>query len=285
MVELRKPVPADVDVLRPLMLGETIVDESYEQLMELLCGDAQKLCEDDETYVICENGTPVGMAELDAGANAFLYVNIAPSLRGRGLGAAATECGERMLREGGAERITTTFNRDSAPGQAFAARMDYARQYESVRMSYTGPRFDVPELPVRQYRDEDYPEAHDMYARAFHLMRVGVGDFPDSRVEPPDEGQRAFWARTTDTRMVYELEGEIVGYTHVVDEVIGSISVRPERQGQGIGRGFLRHICNRILEKYDEVKLFCVKGNPARRLYDSEGFRALYTGVYAVKKV
>jgi mycothiol synthase len=153
-------------------------------------------------------------------------------------------------------------------------------------MKYTGNRFDITEQLIRNYCDKDYDSAHEMYAKAFHEMRVSVGDFPDSIIERPSENMRKYWAKTADERFVYIHDDVIVGYAHIDGDEIGSVSVRSQYQGQGIGQNFVKYICNKILDNgNDEVSLYCVLGNKARRLYDRLGFQEVYTAEYATKSV
>lgn len=124
-----------------------------------------------------------------------------------------------------------------------------------------------------------------MYAEAFHEMRISVGDFPDSVVEQPNENMRKHWAETANERFVYIKDDIIIGYAHIKDNCIGSISVKKEYQGQGIGRSFMKFICNKILDNgYKEINLYCVIGNvKAKRLYDSLNFKEVYTVEFAAK--
>lgn len=117
-------------------------------------------------------------------------------------------------------------------------------------------------------------------------MRVSVGDFPDSVIEQPSENMRKYWAKTANERLVYIKDGIIVGYAHIDGNEIGSVSVQNQYQGQGIGRNFVKYICNKILDEgNDAVSIYCVIGNKARNLYNSLGFQEMYTADYVVKAI
>lgn len=226
----------------------------------------------------------VGVLRLIEGESGFAYIYVFPTYRRGGIGSRALELCEKRLRSGGCARIATSYRRDSASGRGFAEKSGYRRKYSSAYMEYSGARFEIPELPVRGYRDDDYRSAHELYAEAFHRMRVSVGDFPDSVVEPPSESMRRYWERTSKERLVYILEDVIVGYAHVEGNRIGSVSVRPECQGRGIGRDFVKYLCNAILaEGNAAVSLYCVVGNRAKELYASLGFEELSIAENAVK--
>ena len=73
---------------------------------------------------------------------------------------------------------------------------------------------------------------------------------------------------------------------HPDDFEIGSVSVRVDKQRQGIGRSFMHYLLNRIFDRgYDKVALECVVGNPARKLYDELGFKPIYTERFVRKKL
>lgn len=233
---------------------------------------------------ICEEDKVVGIAQLIIGKNAFLYLFIVPVFRNKGYGEKALKLCEECLCTNKAEKITTTYKIDNIQSKAFANKHGYVRKFSSAYMKYAGDRFDIPAQPIRKYCDNDYSSAHEMYAKAFHIMRVSVGDFPDSIIEQPSENMRNYWAKTANERLVYMKDGIIVGYAHIDGDEIGSVSVRNQYQGQGIGRNFVKYICNEILkEGNDAVSIYCVIGNKARNLYDSLGFQEIYTADFAVK--
>lgn len=154
----------------------------------------------------------------------------------------------------------TNFHADNEVSKRFARRFGYERQFSSAYMKHTVGRFAISELPVRLYIDEDYPQSHALYAQAFHEMRIKVGDFPDSMVEPPSEKNRQAWNADAANRFTYEENDEIAGHGHIEGNEIGSVSVRTDLQGHGIG-------------------------NNARKLYDSLGFRELYIAEFAYKSI
>lgn len=193
---------------------------------------------------------------------------------------------EKILRDAGADTITTNYRIDHFASKSFAEKHGYIRSFSSTYMEYTGYQFDIPFLSIREYNDDDYESAHQMYARAFHEMRIRVGDFPNSVIEQPNDSMRKYWALTKKDRLVYVQGSEIIGYSHIVGNEIGSISIKSQYQGQGIGRMFMKFIINKILEDgYKTVSLYCVVGNMAKRLYDSLGFIDMYTVEYAIKSV
>lgn len=237
-------------------------------------------------YRIQLDAETAGLAQMICGGTAFVYLYIFPAYRRRGCGLAAFALLEQQLRDGGAKKIVTSYGSGDALAAAFAARCGFHKQFESDYMVYEGPGFPPEENHVREYRDEDYPAAHRMYAEAFHRMRMETGWFPDSIPEPPNERMRQYWAETAGERLVWEEDGKIAGYAHIDGNELGSISVDPAMQGRGIGRRFAKEVINRILAECGTVSLYCVVGNrKARNLYDSLGFKAICRGDYAEKRL
>lgn len=207
----------------------------------------------------------------------FFMLLVAPEFRRRGIGTAVLE--RAVSEHSGEIRIVHGFfNRDCAPAQRFAEKHGYTRHYDCAYMEYTGGPFPQTELPVRPYTDEDYSESQAVRAEAFHRMRVMVGDFPESTVAQPSREDRLEWLRDAENYFVYTDRGEIVGVGHLEGNEIHSVSVRTDRQGQGIGRKFVPYLANVLMRRgHRTVALECVVGNPARKLYESLGFREAYT--------
>ncbi len=85
-------------------------------------------------------------------------------------------------------------------------------------------------------------------------------------------------------RLVCLQNGRIAGYAHVEDNELSSVAIAPEMQRQGLGGQFVQAVCNRILaDGHRTVVLYCVVGNPARRLYERLGFTERAENVYALR--
>jgi mycothiol synthase len=220
----------------------------------------------------------VALAQVNGPAiQSYMTVYVDPQFRRQGIGSALAEYGENKLRKGGTRHIRSSFRVGHPSSLAFARRLGFDNTFSSAYMLRTGDFFPVEELPVRVYRDEDYMETQAMYSNAFHEMRVRVGHFPDSVVAKPSEKERSEWKEEAGDRYVYEINGEIVAYSHLSGNEISSVSVRSDFQGRGIGRKFVKYLCNEIYRRGNPtVKLACVVGNYARDLYDSLGFEEKY---------
>ena len=199
-------------------------------------------------YSIWNENDLVGVAQIKEGKKAYVYVFIDTLYRCNGIGDLTLNLCEQILRDAGAETIMTTYQIDHDAAKLFAKKHGYIHSFSSTYMKYDGDKFDIPFLSIREYNDVDFESAHEMYARAFHEMRIRDGDFPDSVIEQANDYMRKYWDTTKKERLVYVQGSEIIGYAHVVGNEIGSISVKSQYQGQGIGRMFMKFICNKILD-------------------------------------
>jgi mycothiol synthase len=220
----------------------------------------------------------VALAQVNEPASqSYLTVFVAPQYRRQGIGSAMVKYAENKLRAGGTQKVRSSFRVGHQSSLAFAHKLGYDKYFSSALMQRTGDPFPLKELPVRLYSDEDYLASQSMYAAAFHEMRVRVGCFPDSVIAQPSEKERKAWKEDAENRLVYEINGEIVAYSHLSGHELSSISVRTDFQGLGIGRKFVMYLCNEIYERGSaSVDLWCVVGNYARNLYDSLGFKEKY---------
>lgn len=227
---------------------------------------------------VTEGDAPVALATVSPGKDTFLMLFVAVDQRRRGIGSAVLAHLEEKPAAEGAQRFFGFYRRDIKASAAFAARHGYVHQFASAFLRREGAPFPMEDAPpVRGYRDEDYPESQDLYARAFHEMRLRVGDFPDSVCGRPSEAERKSWREDAANRFVFLENGLIAGHGHLCGNEIGSVSVKPELQGRGIGRRFVKYLCNEIYRRgCGGVTLECVVGNGARRLYEELGFQELY---------
>lgn len=233
------------------------------------------LAEEPGLFVVSYIGDKlVGLAQVNEPVSqSYLTVFVAPEDRRQGIGSAMVRYAEAKLRAGGTQIVRSSFRAGHPSSFAFACKLGFEPYFSSAFMQRTGAPFPLEELPVRGYKDEDYLVCQSLYAAAFHEMRVRVGCFPDSAIAQPSEKERQTWKENAANRFVYEFNGEIVAYGHIPGNEIGSVSVRTDVQGRGIGRTFVKYLCNEIIRRGNpSVELWCVVGNHARNLYDSLGF-------------
>lgn len=240
-----------------------------------------------ETMYMVSNsaGQCVGLVQIvPRKQTSFITVFVAPPHRRQGIGSAILHYAQARVMEFGTVQIMTDFISGSESATGFARHHGYNRSFSSAFMKHDKGKFILESMPARAYIDADYDQAHKLYAEAFHDMRMRVGDFPDSKVEQPSEKSRKAWCDDAENRYTYESCGQIVGHGHLEGNEIGSVSIRIDQQGKGIGRNFVKYLCNELYGKgHSEITLWCVTGNNARYLYDSLGFEAVFVSEFAKK--
>ena len=275
-LKFKKISENEYDIVKEMLLQDKETSEDLWWAVEL---------EPDTLTVAYLDGNIVGLVQIEPGKNtSSLVVFVSPKYRNMGVGQNVLNYAENIISENLPKEIMTNYLYNNENSKKFARKHGYERYFSSACMKYSDGKFDLEEIPVRQYRDDDYPQGHKLYAEAFHEMRVSVGDFPDSTVQQPSEKSRKSWCEDAENRYTYIENEEIAGHGHLDGKEIGSVSIRNDLQGQGIGRRFVKFLCNEIYNKgHNEVILWCVVGNKARNLYDSLGFKELYVSEYAHK--
>ncbi|MDR6550656.1 GNAT family N-acetyltransferase [Paenibacillus qinlingensis] len=274
---------------------ERFTEKDYSVVSELISKDVDAgedmlrlLSEQPELFItVSLEDKVVAIAQVNEPATqSYVTVFVAPQFRRQGIGSATVKYAETILREGGTQKIRSSYRSGHETSLAFARKLGYDNYFSSTFMQRIGDPFLLDKLPVRPYSDEDYSITQSLYAKAFHEMRVRVGCFPDSVIAEPSEKDRKAWNEDAGDRFVYEINGEIVAYSHLSGHVLSSISVRTDFQGLGIGRRFVMFLCNEIYQRgHEKVDLWCVSGNYARSLYDSLGFKEKYMKEFLQKSV
>lgn len=238
----------------------------------------------EEIYEISVCGEVIGLAYIEDDEEAFVYVYIFEEHRGKGYSYPAALAAEKAIKASPVKSIQTGYDANNALAKKLAEKCGYAPGFASAIMKYGGEKLTEKPLPIRAYRDEDFLDAYTLTDEAFHNMRLGTGLFPDSKLAPPNDKERAFWSETAAERFVYEKDGEIVGCGRICADALSFIAIKIARQGEGFGRDFVIYLTNRLLEK-GEARLWCVVGNDkARKLYESLGYRETNRAEYSFKR-
>jgi mycothiol synthase len=235
-------------------------------------------------YSTFECNNLVGAALVEEGKRAYLYIFIDPAYRSIGIGSKTLLQCEQIIENGESEQILTSYNSCNPVAKSFATKFGYKKKFASNYMEFSGPLFDIPELSIRDYCSNDYEMAHRLSAVAFHEMRLSTGSFPESVIEETSEKMRIIWSETANERLLYIHNDEIIGHAQIAGNEIDSVSVKSEYQGIGVGRNFVKYLCNKIIKDgHTTVSLYCVVGNGAMKLYESLGFKVKYTAEFALK--
>ena len=229
----------------------------------------------------------IGFSYIDDDSEGFYYVYIFSEYRYKGYGYAAACAAEKQIKTAPPLTVTTAYDSKNAAAKRFAEKCGFREKYASAKLIYRGEKFEMPELPVRQYRDEDFLEAYTLADEAFHKMRLETGCFPESTTTPPNDKIRRRFAETVEERYVYELNGKVVGYAKLDGDELDIICIKISHQGEGLGRNFLKYMINLMIDSgIKEPALWCVVGNKkARRLYDSLGFEEVCVTAFPEKKI
>lgn len=142
----------------------------------------------------------------------------------------------------------------------------------------------VEGIELRPIRDDDVPFLRSLYAstRADEMALVAWTDdqrqaFLDQQFEAQHRYYRENYANPEYS--IVELEGHPIGRLYLdlrTNEIrIVDIALMPEARGRGIGGQLVRDVLAKAGDAGTPVTIHVEKFNPARRLYDRLGFRAI----------
>lgn len=104
-----------------------------------------------------------------------------------------------------------------------------------------------------------------------------VRQFGEWNETQQDGFARAAWDNRDGQRWIIEVEGQPVGFWHVVerenDVYVNNLVIHPDWQKKGIGRALLQQAKQRGEELERDVTLKTLFENTARGLYEKEGFK------------
>jgi GNAT superfamily N-acetyltransferase len=122
---------------------------------------------------------------------------------------------------------------------------------------------------LRRARPEDAEAVADVFVRAF----AGLTFLPALHTEDETRGWIATTMLPTHEVWVAEVEGEIVGFAALTDELLGHMYVHPSAQGRGIGSALLEKAKERRPRGFD---LWVFQQNEgARRFYERHGLECV----------
>lgn len=131
-------------------------------------------------------------------------------------------------------------------------------------------------VEIREYRPGDWDaiaRAHDAARLQELAPSVGVAAFRPLAETARREGlfDEHVW--------VAELDREVIGFVAYAHAEVTWMYVHPDAQQRGVGRALLRHALAHADDFGGEgyVSVTVLDGNPARKLYESEGFRLVET--------
>jgi ribosomal protein S18 acetylase RimI-like enzyme len=128
-------------------------------------------------------------------------------------------------------------------------------------------------MTIRRGRDADATAIADVFIAARRPM---LAYLPDLHDEPDIRNWVATVMVPSHEVWVAELDGPLVGYAALHDDLLGHLYVHPSAQNRGIGSALLEHA--KALRPHG-LHLYVFQQNEgARRLYERHGFRVLELG-------
>lgn len=121
---------------------------------------------------------------------------------------------------------------------------------------------------IRKYKKSDTEEIVDVWYKSSSIAHP----FLDSSfMEKEKTNIREIYLPNTKT-WVFTSENSLDGFITMMDNEVAAIFVRPEKQGQGIGKNLM----DLVSQIYDELEVEVFKDNKiGRSFYDNYGFKKI----------
>ena len=122
---------------------------------------------------------------------------------------------------------------------------------------------------IRKYKKSDTEEIVDVWYKSSSIAHP----FLDSSfMEKEKTNIREIYLPNTKT-WVFTNENSLDGSITMMDNEVAAIFVRPEKQGQGIGKNLM----DLVSQIYDELEVEVFRDNKiGRSFYDNYGFKKIY---------
>jgi ribosomal protein S18 acetylase RimI-like enzyme len=249
----------------------------------LLCGNerfdemfqvSEKKCHDG-IHSARYNGVTVGFLSFDGfKRKAETTIFVSKAYRRMGIGTELMKMADKLFSQNEAVERSTGVCRDGDRSSLqFLYKNGYYISYSAYIMEREGESLPERNISVRQYENDDYLICQSISEIAFYKMHELVGMLP-SFYFPPNERERKSFLEDRNNIFVMLIDCEIVAVGIICGSELCHVSVRPELQARGYGRAFVSFLVNEIMRRGEKiVKLGVVKGNPAKKLYESLGFK------------
>ncbi|MGO4106438.1 GNAT family N-acetyltransferase [Paenibacillus sp. YAF4_2] len=229
----------------------------------------------DGILVARHNGVTVGFLSFDGfqrATDTTIYVR--KEFRRSGIGTKLMRQAEQLLsQQEVVERSLGICMDGDHSSLQFVYKNGYYITHSAYMMERVGELLPESNIVVRQYEDVDYSICQKISQLAFFIMREQTGILP-SYYLPPSESERKSFIDNRHNRFVMLVDGEIVAVGVIGGNELRHVSVRPGLQSRGYGRAFVAYLVNEIIRRGEPiVKLGVGKGNFAKKLYESLGFR------------
>lgn len=265
----------DKAAIRAMVCGDEYFDEMFQE---------SEMNFKDGIFVACYNGLTVGFLSFSSFKRATdTTIFVSKEYRRMGIGTELIKKADKLLFQNEVVERSVGLCLD---GDRTSLQFLYKNGYYIFHSSYFMEREGEPltesnNISVRKYEDDDYLKFHSIREMAFYKMRERVGMLP-SYYYAPEELERKNFLEDRNNRFVMLVNGEIAGIGVIDGSEIRQVAIQPDIQSHGYGRAFVSFLVNEIMSRGEKsVNLWVVKGNFAKNLYESLGFKekSLYHSV------
>ncbi|MBE1444309.1 GNAT family N-acetyltransferase [Paenibacillus sp. OAS669] len=232
----------------------------------------------DGIFVARYNGLTVGFLSLTnykRGRGAGTTIFVSEEYRRMGIGSKLIKKADKLLSQYDAvERSEGACKDGDRSSLQFLYKNGYYINHSMYFMEREGEPLTESHFSIRQYEDDDYLTWHSISQMAFYKMREHVGILP-SFYYSSSEGERKSLLENKNNKFVMLVDSEIVAIGGITaGNELHHIAVRTDLQSRGYGRAIVSFLVNEVMRRGEKtVKLWVVKGNPAKNLYDRLGFK------------
>ncbi|UNK17003.1 GNAT family N-acetyltransferase [Paenibacillus sp. N3/727] len=266
IIETYKP-ERDISSIRTMLRGDEYFEGKFQE-------DEMKFPEG--IFVAYYNSVTVGFLSFSSlkGRGTETTIFVSKEYRRMGIGSKLIERAEQLLNQYEAvERSMGACIDGDRSSLQFMCKNGYHILHSSYIMVRKGENLPESHFPIRQYEDDDYLMWHGIREMAFYKMRERVGILP-SYYYAPSEWERKNFLEDRNNRFVLLVNSEMAAVGVIDGSELRQVAVRPDMQSRGYGRGFVSFLVNEMMHRGEKiVKLEVVKGNPAKTMYESLGFK------------
>ncbi|MEF3308710.1 GNAT family N-acetyltransferase [Paenibacillus sp. GYB004] len=256
----------DQAAIRAMLRGNEQFDEMFQNNEKIFS---------DGIIVARYSGVTAGFLSFGAFKRATMTtIFVHEEYRRRGIGTALiAKAGQLLSQNEAVERSMGTCMEGDRSSLQFLYKNGYYISYSSYMMERKDEPLPESKISVRPYEDDDYVPCHQIWELAFYHMHEKAGILP-SYYYPPNDRERKRFIDDRNNRFVMQIDGDIVAVGVINGNELSHVSVRPDLQSRGYGRAFVSFLVNEMMRRGEEnVKLWVVEGNSAKKLYESLGFK------------
>lgn len=257
----------DIFSIRAMLFGNEYFEEKFQEI---------EINFPEGIFVASYNSVTVGFLSFSGfkGRGAETTIFVCKKYRRMGIGSKLIERAEQLLNQYEAvERSMGVCIDGDRSSLQFVCKNGYHLLHSSYIMVREGEILPESHFRIRQYEDDDYPAWHGIREMSFFKMRERVGILP-SFYFAPSEWERKNFLEDRYNRYVMLIDGEMAAIGVIDGSELRQVAVRPDIQSRGYGKAIISFLVNEMMRRGEKiVKLEVIKGNTAKTLYESLGFK------------